>query len=45
MTQESPVETLLAKYTQVWDSFKTTTPLTKEQLGQRYYGDDNVVLF
>ena len=45
MSQESSVVTLLAKYTQVWDSFRTMTPLTKEQLGQRYYRDDNVILF
>ena len=45
MTQVSPIETLLAKYTQIWDTFKTTTPLTPAQLAQRHYKDDNVILF
>src|SRR5579883_3465869 len=45
MTQESSIETLLAKYTQIWDNFKTTTPLIQGQLAQRYYEDDNIVLF
>lgn len=45
MTQESPPETLITKYTQIWDNFKTATPLTQAQLAQRHYKDDNVILF
>lgn len=39
------IENLITKYTQLWENFKRTTPLTAGQLSPRYYEDDNIILF